>query len=278
MIENMKTSARSACAFSRIDLVSIMGVLGIFALMQVCLFARSSHESAGTSCRNNLRRLTLAWQLYADDNGGKLLGAAASGSGTPGWSGGEWLDIPSNDPAEYDPALSIQQSPLWRYAPDHRIWKCPADFTFAINATNSEAVPRVRSYSMNNWMGGPGWGASESSGPWKVFSRMADLTDPGPSKTFLLIDEHEQSINDAYFVVDMSGYPNLPNLWTIVDYPADRHSNGANLSFADGHVEAWIWKDARTRPPRVNGPMPLNVSSTNNLDVLRLQSAATGKR
>jgi prepilin-type processing-associated H-X9-DG protein len=31
------------------------------------------------------------------------------------------------------------------------------------------------------------------------------------------------------------------------DMPADRHSRGANFSFADGHVEHWKWK-APKRP------------------------------
>ena len=30
-----------------------------------------------------------------------------------------------------------------------------------------------------------------------------------------------------------------PNIWW--DMPSDRHMQGANLSFADGHVEHWKW-------------------------------------
>jgi prepilin-type processing-associated H-X9-DG protein len=29
--------------------------------------------------------------------------------------------------------------------------------------------------------------------------------------------------------------------------PADRHSGGSNLSFADGHVEHWVWKNRKRR-------------------------------
>jgi prepilin-type processing-associated H-X9-DG protein len=30
------------------------------------------------------------------------------------------------------------------------------------------------------------------------------------------------------------------------DKPADRHNQGCNLSFADGHAERWRWKVAKT--------------------------------
>jgi len=36
------------------------------------------------------------------------------------------------------------------------------------------------------------------------------------------------------------------------DYPAQHHNRGANLAFADGHVEYWRWKYSRKYP----GPPP----------------------
>jgi prepilin-type processing-associated H-X9-DG protein len=57
-----------------------------------------------------------------------------------------------------------------------------------------------------------------------------------------------------------------------VDYPADWHSRGGNLSFADGHVETWRWNDPRTMPRRRLGVnLALHVVSPGNPDVARIQ-------
>ena len=37
-----------------------------------------------------------------------------------------------------------------------------------------------------------------------------------------------------------------PNAWSWIDFPATRHNNGCVLSFADGHAEAWKWREGRT--------------------------------
>jgi len=63
-----------------------------------------------------------------------------------------------------------------------------------------------------------------------------------------------------------------------VDYPADWHNRGANLSFADGHTETWRWRDSRTMPlHRTGASIPLAVASPNNPDVARIQAATSRK-
>ena len=97
---------------------------------------------------------------------------------------------------------------------------------------------------MSNWVGGPGWNNSgpwypQSGNGWKVFTTLSDFSAPGPSDTFVLIDEREDSINDGYFVVDMAGYP--AQTIKLVDYPASYHNRAAGFSFADGHAEIHKW-------------------------------------
>ncbi len=60
-----------------------------------------------------------------------------------------------------------------------------------------------------------------------------------PSEMFVFIDVHEDGILDSLF-----GMPLWEGMW--YDLPANRHSQGCNLSFADGHVEHWRWKSAMT--------------------------------
>ena len=59
------------------------------------------------------------------------------------------------DPANWDPNHDITKSPMWPYCGQNlSIWKCPADRSFVV--VNGEAKPRVRSMSMNFYLGGFG--------------------------------------------------------------------------------------------------------------------------
>jgi prepilin-type processing-associated H-X9-DG protein len=98
---------------------------------------------------------------------------------------------------------------------------------------------------------------------------------PGPSKTFVLLDEREDSINDGYFVVEMDGWPNSATT-KIVDFPASYHGGSGGLSFADGHSEIHKWRDPDTMPP-------ISVDITgktdpNNADIMWLQERSSQQK
>ena len=80
------------------------------------------------------------------------------------------------------------------------------------------------------------------------------MVDPSPSKTYLLLDEREDSINEGYFIQLMEGFPDQPAQRKIIDYPSSYHNGAGGLNFADGHAEIHKWLDARTKPPRNQMP------------------------
>ena len=137
---------------------------------------------------------------------------------------------------------------------------------------------------MNNWVGGNGddltklAGYWDAGGPWRVYTKFSEMLDPGPTMTWVLLDEREDSINDGYWVTLMQGYPDKPQLFYIVDYPASYHNRAGGFSFADGHSEIKKWQDSRTTPNLKSGQsLQLNVASPNNRDVLWLQERCTRK-
>jgi prepilin-type processing-associated H-X9-DG protein len=101
---------------------------------------------------------------------------------------------------------------------------------------------------------------------------MADMIAPGPSLTWVLVDEHPISINDGFFCPDFRGYPNAPSL---PDAPASYHNGACGFSFADGHSEIHKWKDARTKAV---DPTAQNHASPRNLDILWLWEHSTAMR
>jgi hypothetical protein len=179
-------------------------------------------------------------------------------------------------PDNWNLDITIRKSLLWPYCGNAvGIWHCPADMSYGINNLG-QRVPRVRSVSMSNWVGGNGdrpdngykgnWGLNSPNSV--VYRKLTQIVHPGPSMTFVLLDERQDSINDAYFVTEMDGYPN-PATTEVVDYPASYHAQAGGLSFADGHSEIHKWKDKRTCPP-IQTDLSV-VQTPNNQDVIWLQ-------
>ncbi len=67
-------------------------------------------------------------------------------------------------------------------------------------------------------------------------TKLSTIGSISTSDCFAFIDEHDQAVDDGVFVMDDS---DSNNWWEL---PTDRHNQGANLSFLDGHVEPKHWK------------------------------------
>ena len=74
------------------------------------------------------------------------------------------------------------------------------------------------------------------------FQKESDINNPAPSQLFVFLDVHEAGILDSLFGIPPPGWHQIfrmPEIWW--DLPANRHSQGCNFSFADGHAEHWRW-------------------------------------
>jgi prepilin-type N-terminal cleavage/methylation domain-containing protein/prepilin-type processing-associated H-X9-DG protein len=228
--------------FTLIELLVVIAIIGILAAFLLPAIGRSKSRAQSASCLNNLRQLEICSQLYASDNEERLPpnnSVYDIGSRTALVQGGSWC---TNLAPHHSDLGSIESGVLYYYNKSLGIYHCPADRSTIVDQTTGEktATPRLRSYnlslSINGWPEFD-WGQNQFH---PSFKKVSEIRTPTPSGLITFLDVSEDSIFDSLFGIPTRAYWFNPNEWW--DLPANRHTQGCNFAFADGHVERWQWK------------------------------------
>ena len=225
--------------FTLIEVLVVVAIIGILAGMLLPALSRAKGRAQGITCANHVRQLQIAWTLFADEHEGRLInnhGIQETVRRRDNWVNNvlDWNYSPDNTNL-----VSLTSGHITPYlGKSTAVFKCPSDRSIAENGE------RIRSFSLNSLVGDPGELTNRFNPQLLQFVKITDF--PKPSDTYVFLDEHPDTINDGFFMNRWSEYK-----WG--NLPAANHDNGANLSFADGHVEKHRWVESTTLKPPVKG-------------------------
>ncbi len=220
--------ARRQGAFTLIELLVVIAIIAILMAILMPALHRAREQGRRAACMSNLKQLSLAWIMYADDNDDVLVnGATGYSNSNQAWGDhtGEraWVDGISTD---WDVALDhIRNGALWPYLKNEKIYRCPT-------GKKGEALTYSIMFSMNAVNHTPTQGVRGAH-----IKRRTEIRNPAPAYRLVFIDEGWMTA-DAYAV-----HYDQEQWW---DDPPVRHGDGTNVSFADGHAEHWKWRGVDT--------------------------------
>jgi len=221
-------TVRQQRGFTLIELLVVIAIISILTSILFPVFARARENARRASCLSNLKQIGLGLMQYTQDYDEKypLLGYAS----------GDNITYPDGTTSSNNWIMRI-----YPYVKSTQVFNCPSNSrtpwkggSAGASSPSPNPVYSV-SYGMNTRLIDGGYSAISIASVQKVSETLMFADSAGGSP---------YGIFDYYY-----GPPDVSVAENSVRYVDDRHLDGANLVFADGHAK---WKkmshDANDHP------------------------------
>ncbi len=230
---------RGVAGFSLVELMVVVVVIAIMAALLLPALAKTKEHARSAGCRSNMKQLTLALLMYAEDNEETLPwpGAVGRAVANPAFYGADWCVTPPEMPTLEFSAESadlpgfghnaecgsifpyVTSQPRRDYDANFKlttsVYRCPS-------SGNLGAALRVN-YSLNAWLE-PGTTRPNTSPVPPNGVTTSSVSDP--SRKILLVNEDPRGMRSAAFAPQSR------------DRDVLAHLDKANIGFMDGHLES----------------------------------------
>lgn len=236
-----------------IELLVVIAIIAILAAMLFPVFASAREAARKASCLANLKQLTLAMLMYADDHDGYCVPAMDAANLT------RWHGVRDTTSDAFDPT----RGPIYPYLKSREIKECP---TFRGFARGSMAFEQGTGGYGYNWqyVGGSPLAWPESLTP------ASEAQIESPDHTIMLADtatlDWDMMAGSGTGTLIEYSFVEAPFYEAYGNLPADpsmhfRHSGICNVAFCDGHVKSmkmglsrgsgWTYPDATFQKSRL---------------------------
>lgn len=239
--------------FTLIEMLVVIVIIAILAAILFPVFASVRENARRTACASNLKQLSMAFIQYAGDYNERLPGATDGGSGSPYYNGednyGGWNFYDVFGVGDTEPKFEPIKGSIYPYVRATGVYMCPNDDEGEISG-NSYAVNGcvMRQYPASTPPVPPG------NPDWQ-FRAGKKLSSFNNTTMWMVLGEEARPPGDVTKSTD-DGFLNLKNPSDAEAFNntlVQRHTEGGNVAFLDGHVKWYKLTDIKANKFQIGG-------------------------